>query len=147
MGLGIAIGAVVFILDQIGKKTGKFRTPAIMMGMGLYLPPDLVTGLFVGGLLSIFIKRRQRKLTAIHGTEAVEKLDNKTNVLICGLIAGESLMGLLLAVPFVIKQSSDALRIVGDGFEPMAQGLSLVVIILLLRYIYRTATKIKTTKA
>lgn len=147
MGLGIAIGAVVFILDQIGKKTGKFRTPAIMMGMGLYLPPDLVTGLFVGGLLSIFIKRRQRKLAAIHGTEAVEKLDNKTNVLICGLIAGESLMGLLLAVPFVIKQSSDALRIVGTSFEPLAQGLSLIVIILLLRYIYRTATKIKINKA
>ena len=146
MGLGIVIGAVVFILDQIGKRTGKFRTPAIMMGMGLYLPPDLVTGLFVGGLLSVFIKRRQRKLAALHGTESVEKLDNKTNILICGLIAGESLMGLVLAVPFVIRQSSDALRIVGESFAPTAQFLSFIVTILLIRHIYRTATKIKAAK-
>jgi uncharacterized oligopeptide transporter (OPT) family protein len=146
MGLGILIGAVAFTIDQIGKRSGKFRTPAIMLGMGLYLPPDLVTGLFVGGLLSVFIKRRQRRLVAEHGAETVEKLDNKTNVLICGLIAGESLMGLVLAIPFVIKQSSDALRLVGDGFAPIAQVLSLIVTVLLIRHVYRTATKIKSAK-
>jgi hypothetical protein len=96
--------------------------------------------------LSVFIKRRQRKLVALHGTESVEKLDNKTNILICGLIAGESLMGLVLAVPFVIRQSSDALRIVGESFAPTAQFLSFIVTILLIRHIYRTATKIKAAK-
>lgn len=141
--IGIVIGAVIFALDLIGKKTAKFRAPAIMMGVGLYLPPDLVTGLFVGGLLSVFIKRRQAKLKAMHGNEAIEKLNNKTNVLICGLIAGESLMGLFLAIPFVLKQSSDALRIVSPSFAPIAQVLSLIVIVVLLHHIYRTATKVK----
>ena len=71
----------------------------------------------------------------------VKRLENRTNILICGLVAGESLMGLILAVPFVIKQSSDALRVVGEGFEGTSQVLSLIVIVLLVRYIYRTATK------
>ena len=141
MGLGILIGAITFTLDLIGKKTGKFRTPAIMMGLGLYLPPDLVTGLFIGGMISVFIKRRHHKLQDEIGVDAVKRLENRTNILICGLVAGESLMGLILAVPFVIKQSSDALRIVGEGFEGTSQVLSLIVIVLLVRYIYRTATK------
>lgn len=143
MGLGIVIGAVTFILDLIGKKSGKFRTPAIMMGLGLYLPPDLVTGLFVGGMISVFIKRRQKQLQKEIGEDEVKKLDNRTNILICGLIAGESLMGLFLAIPFVIKQSSDALRLVGDGFTGVSEVLSLIVTVLLITYIYRTATKFK----
>lgn len=140
---GMVVGAITFIVDLIGKYTGKFRAPTIMMGIGLYLPPDLVTGLLVGGLLNILIKRKQEKLKAIAGEDAISKLDNNVSILVCGLIAGESLMGLFLAVPFVIKQSSDALRIVGDGFHGISQILSVVVTILLLLYIYQVATKIK----
>ena len=45
-----------------------------MMGLGLYLPPDLVTGLFIGGMISVFIKRRHRKLQHEIGVEAVKNL-------------------------------------------------------------------------
>lgn len=142
MVMGALLGLLCFVIDLIGKKTGKFRMPAIMLGMGLYLPPSLVMGLFIGGMLNVYIKHKQRKLAATHGAEAIEKADNKVNVLICGLIAGESLMGLFLAVPFVIKQSSDALKIVGDNFASTAQILSVVVTVLLLWFIYRTGTKV-----
>ena len=50
-------------------------------------------------------------------------------------------MGLVFSSAFVIKQSSDALRVVGESFEGTSQVLSLIVIMLLVRYIYRTATK------
>ena len=143
MVLGMIIGAVALVIDFFGKKTGKFRASGVMVGVGLYLPPDLVSGLFVGGLLSLIIKRRQAKLKATIGEAAVHKLENKANILVCGLIAGESLMGLILAVPFVLKQSSNALRIVGGGFHDTAQMLSFIVTIGLFLYIYRIATKNK----
>ncbi len=61
--------------------------------------------------------------------------------IICGLVAGESLMGLILAIPFVIKQSSDALKIVGDNFIGFSQILSVVVTLILFCYIYKISTK------
>lgn len=143
MAMGIVIGAVVFTIDFIGKKTGKFRASPIMLGMGLYLPPDLVTSLFVGGLLSMFIKRKHAKLSEKIGADNIVKLENRTSVLVCGLIAGESLMGLLLAIPFVFRQSSDALRVVGTWFYGYSQVISLIVIIGLLFYVYRTAMKVR----
>lgn len=141
MGMGISIAAFVFILDLIGKKTGKFRVSTMTIGLGIYLPPDLVAGLFIGGMINVAIQRRHKRLKNEIGEEAVKNLENKTNILICGLIAGESLMGLFLAIPFVIRQSSDALRLVRDGFHGISQVLSLIVTLLLIRYIYRIGTK------
>lgn len=140
---GGLIGLSVFILDLIAKKYAKFRIQVLMVGMGLYLPPEIVTGLFIGGILSILIKRKFKKLELQSGADEINKLDNKTNILICGLIAGESLMGLFLSVPFVIKQSSDALKIVGPGFIGTSQILSAIVTIAMVIFIYRFATKIK----
>ena len=40
------------------------------------------------------------------------------SLLACGLVAGSALMGVILAIPFVIAQSSDALKLVSDHFKP-----------------------------
>ncbi|HMT03346.1 MAG TPA: oligopeptide transporter, OPT family [Burkholderiales bacterium] len=140
---GIGIGLFALILDIIGKSTGKFRCPMLSIGIGLYLPPDLVGVLFIGGLLRIIVDCKQEKIRKTHGEEVANKLHSKSSLLICGLVAGESLMGLILAVPFVIKQSSDALKIVGDNFIGFSQILSVVVTLILFCYIYKTSTKTK----
>jgi putative OPT family oligopeptide transporter len=138
---GILIGVIALILDVIGRKTGKFRCSMVSVGMGIYLPPDVTVALFIGGCLRSLVMRAQRKISKNKGTQVAEKLDSKVNLLVCGLIAGESLMGLILAIPFVIYQSSDALRIVGDRFSNIADILSVIVSVLVLRYVYKTGTK------
>ncbi len=138
---GILIGAIALILDVVGRKTGKFRCSMVSVGMGIYLPPDVTVALFIGGCLRSLVMRAQRKISKNKGTQVAEKLDSKVNLLVCGLIAGESLMGLILAIPFVIYQSSDALRIVGDRFSNIADILSVIVSVLVLRYVYKTGTK------
>ena len=138
---GLIIGAIALIIDIIGKRSGKFRCPMLSVGLGIYLPPSLVSALFIGGILRLVIDRKHKQIEKTEGKEVASKLHGKTNLLICGLVAGESLMGLLLAIPFVLKQSSDALKIVGNGFVGISQALSAIVTIALLYYIYRSALK------
>lgn len=138
---GMLIGALTLLIDTIGRKTRKFRCSMVSVGMGIYLPPDVVMALFIGGCLRGLVKQAQDKFEKRYGAEAKEQLNNKVNLLVCGLIAGESLMGLVLAIPFVIYQSSDALKVVGSNFENIANLLSVIVSILVIKYIYSTGTK------
>jgi len=140
---GAVIGFIGLVLDIVGRKTGKFRCSLVSIGMGIYLPPDIVLGLFIGGCLSLLVKKRQAKIVKTYGEEFKERLSSKSNLLVCGLIAGESLMGLFLAIPFVIFQSSDALKITSERFIPISVILSVIVVIIIARYIYKTATKIQ----
>lgn len=141
--LGIFIGFVAFIANLIGKKTGKFTCSPIMIALGLYLPPDMILLLFVGGVLRVIVNKKQARIEKEQGHDVYQALETRGSILVCGLIAGESLMGLILAVPFVIKQSSDALKIVGPGFVDVAQILSFLVSAFIIWFIYATATKVK----
>ena len=140
---GLIIGAVVLTIDLIGKKTRKFRCNPLSFGIGLYLPPDLVSALFIGGLLRLFVDLKQNKIGKTEGLLVKSNLHTRSNLLVCGLVAGESLMGLILSIPFVIAQSSEALRIVGNSFLPTSQVLGVVTTIALLFYVYKTSTNPK----
>lgn len=141
IGYGVVLGAIALVIDTVGKLLGKFRCPILSIGVGIYLPPDLITTLFIGGLLRLLVDRRQKKIREQQGNACASVLQDKSNLLVCGLVAGESVMGLLLAIPFVLKQSSDALKLVGDNFVGISQVLSAIVTILLLTFIYRYSTK------
>jgi putative OPT family oligopeptide transporter len=140
---GLLIGAISLVIDLIGKKTNKFRCSMVSVGVGLYLPPEIVVALFIGGCIRLLVNKKYNKLKQEGNTDLIEKLDGKVNLLVCGLIAGESLMGLFLAIPFVIYQSSDALKIVGDNFVVWSEILSVLVTLYIVRLIYIVATKIK----
>ena len=50
--LGAAVGAVVITLDEYLKKTGKsWRAPVLAVAVGIYLPLELSTPIFAGGLV------------------------------------------------------------------------------------------------
>lgn len=143
VGSGIFIGVIAFIANLIGKKTGKFSCSPVMIALGLYLPPDIILLLFVGGILRTVVNKKQARVEKELGHGAYQDLETSGSIVVCGLIAGESLMGLILAIPFIIKQSSDALKIVGPGFTDIAQILSVVVSVLVIWFIYTSATKVK----
>jgi hypothetical protein len=58
-------------------------------------------------------------------------------LLCCGIVAGASLMGVMLAIPFAIRQSSDALRLMPENLMPFAGVLSIFVTFVLCAWIYR----------
>ena len=109
IGIGAAIGAVIIIIDEIQKKRGaSFRTPVLACAVGIYLPVELSVPIFAGGLVAHLVERHYRRRDA----EAdVEQIHQKGVLFSAGLITGEALMGIFIAIPIVVSGSADVLRL------------------------------------
>lgn len=91
MGIGAGIGAALIVADGILKARGsKLRLHPMPVAVGLYLPLTLSVPIFLGGLVRWFATRGKRE----EGPET----GNAGILLSSGLIAGESIMGVLLAL-------------------------------------------------
>lgn len=107
--IGIALGAFLILLDFILGQAGKsFRLPALAVGMGIYLPPTITTPIFLGGLIAWFIRYSvHKKLGQNEASTATYKhVDRKATLIASGLIVGESLVGVLMAVIIVVSIST-----------------------------------------
>lgn len=132
--IGIAAGVAVIIIDIIlARCTPRYRLPSLAVAMGLYLPPSIVLALFVGTVISWYVKR------SIHKHAARQKLDaeplfahaeRKGTLFASGLIVGESLVGVVLAMMIVVSVSSGGsdspLALVGADFAGTATWIGLV---------------------
>ena len=92
----VAIGSVIGIIILIGdsfleSKSTKFRLHLMPIAVGMYLPFGLSTPILIGGLLAHFI------LSKDDSNQEPDRVLQKGVLLSSGLIAGESLMGILLA--------------------------------------------------
>ena len=93
----------------------------------MYLPITSSFPLFLGGMIAMFVKRRLR---AKSSDESVINQGKQTGTRIaCGLVAGSALLDVLLAIPFSIYHSPDALSVVGAGWETYGLVLAVVSII------------------
>lgn len=138
--IGMLLALISIIIDLFLKRKYSLRFPALSIGMGLYLPPDLIVTLFLGGFIKLIITNKHKK-NKLLTKESKENLIKKTNLFVCGLVAGESLMGLFLAIPFVIFQSSNCLKIISDNYNSITQIISGIITILLLLYIIKFSQK------
>jgi putative OPT family oligopeptide transporter len=99
--IGMGIAAAVIALDEYLKHIGStFRTPVLAVTIGIYLPLELAVPIFIGGLIHYATKRfHTRRQTPSDQVEA----SNRNGLLFAsGLITGEALMGILLAIPIII---------------------------------------------
>lgn len=91
---GAILGIFIILSDLYQKKRGSdFRVPILAVAVGIYLPITLSTPIFIGGMISHFTRQHRAK-----------NPDNKQGLLFAsGLITGEALMGILVAVPIFIS--------------------------------------------
>ncbi len=98
IGVGIGIGLIIidFILGVYGSR---FRVHVMPVAVGIYLPVSMAVPIFLGGLLNYFLTRKPRSREA-EGPSA----DHASGGILfgSGLIAGEALMGILLAIPLAL---------------------------------------------
>jgi putative OPT family oligopeptide transporter len=138
--IGVVIAFVAIFVDEHLKKSGR-RLPILAIGIGIYLPPDIISCVVLGGLLNYLCKRTlARRSAAIKSdlqAQAVEQAFETGTLVACGLVAGAALMGVILAIPFVLKGSSDALSLVSASFAPIATGLGLLGTIFICVWLYR----------
>jgi putative OPT family oligopeptide transporter len=139
IGIGAAIGAAIIVIDEIQKKRGaSFRTPVLACAVGIYLPVELSVPIFAGGLLAHLVERHVRAQDA---ERDVEKIHQKGVLFSAGLITGEALMGIFIAIPIVATGSADVLRL-GEGWH-FGGWLGLLMLVGVAILLYRLATQDK----
>jgi putative OPT family oligopeptide transporter len=133
--IGGIIAAVCIVIDETLKRIGT-RLPVLAVGLGIYLPISTSASLVLGGLLSYIVHRTLFKKDPEGKTSA----RHKGLLLACGIVSGASIMGVLLAIPFAIKQNADALRLVPTTFTGYANLLGGLTTVALCAYIYYSVT-------
>ncbi len=132
--LGAALGVSVIILDQWLARTGRsFRTPVLAVAVGVYLPLELTTPIFLGGLLAAVAAHWHRS----HGGTGEESERRDGLLYASGLIAGEAIIGVLIAIPIVSTNRVDVLSLAVS--LPYAQWIGLVGLGLIGRWLYQAA--------
>ena len=97
--LGGAIGCAIIGIDTWLQKIGSaVRVPVLAVAVGIYLPLELSVPIAIGGLIAWLTTRRIGSATAGNGI-----------LFGAGLITGEALVGILMAVPIVVTGDRDVL--------------------------------------
>jgi len=133
--IGVAVAAAVIILDELlRRRSSSFRTPVLAVAIGFYLPFDLSVPIFAGGLIHYVVKsyHTKRKTNA----EQVERSSRNGLLFASGLITGEALMGIFLAIPIVLLGRQDALTMLN---KPLGSWPGVVLLVMIGYWLYRTA--------
>ena len=134
--VGMAIAGGVILLDKwLESRGSEFRTPVLAVAVGIYLPFELEVPIFVGGVLATLASRR------LAASEAPKKTRGQQQGLLfaSGLITGEALTGIALAVPIVVWGSGDILAFFGSHSLAWPGLILLAVVVAAL---YRSATNV-----
>jgi putative OPT family oligopeptide transporter len=108
--IGALIGIAIITLDEFLKARGSsFRTPVLAVAVGIYLPLELMTPIFLGGLLHHLVDRHLKRRGA--DAAALERHHRKGLLFAAGMITGEALMGIAIAIPIVSSGSADVLAL------------------------------------
>jgi putative OPT family oligopeptide transporter len=108
--IGALIGIAIITLDEFLKARGSsFRTHVLAVAVGIYLPLELMTPIFLGGLLHHLVDRHLKRRGA--DAAALERHHRKGLLFAAGMITGEALMGIAIAIPIVSSGSAEVLAL------------------------------------
>ncbi|MGD1891617.1 MAG: OPT family oligopeptide transporter [Cyclobacteriaceae bacterium] len=140
--IGAAIAAVIIAIDvYLKNRNSDFRMPVLAVAVGLYLPLELDTSIFFGGVIAWAVERYMRKQgsSTSQFSDAKSRASKAGLLLASGLITGEALMGILNAIVIVA---------IGPGqfqiFEeaPLGSIPGLILLIVIIFGIYRTVKSV-----
>ena len=134
VGLGAAIGVLVILIDRRQERRGRsFRLPVLAVALGIYLPLKLSAAIFLGGVIAALAHRK---------LDGAREPSPSGLLFSAGLITGEALMGIMLAMPIALSGIWPGLA--SDPFllfasPPLGGWPGLVVVILVAWLLYRIA--------
>jgi putative OPT family oligopeptide transporter len=135
---GAIIGAAIIALDEwLKARKAHFRVPVLAAAIGIYLPLELMVPIFLGGLLAHFVERRFK--VPVHDEQARDRVHRPGTLFAAGLITGEALMGIAIAVPIVLSKRADVLALPQVFHFGQFAGLAVLAFIGWL--LYRAAVK------
>ncbi|MFL0248618.1 OPT family oligopeptide transporter [Candidatus Clostridium stratigraminis] len=119
------------------------KIPVLPFALGLYLPIGLSAGVLVGGILRWLIDSKFKK-----DNEVLKEQTEKGTLLASGLIAGEAIMGILIALLAVLQ--IDGKVGFGTKIVPAITGspwLSAIMLLVLCIWFYNSTAKVDNKKS
>ena len=136
--IGGVIGAIIIAFDSWLKARGStFRVPVLAAAIGIYLPLELMVPIFLGGVLAHLVERKHK--LAPHDEAERDRIHRPGTLFSAGLITGEALMGIAIAVPIVLSSRADVLSLPPAWQFGKWAGLAVLGMIGLL--LYRSSAK------
>lgn len=125
---GLIFGAVIILVDNLFLKGKKFRLHLMPLAVGIYLPVTLAIPIFIGGLIRYFVDKKR---------ETIDESKDKGVLLSSGFIAGEAIVGVIVAIFLYLNLD---LKIEGmSGF--VKEMLSLFAFLAVASYLKRMAKR------
>ena len=121
---GAILGIIIILIDQYqAYRKADFRVPILAVAIGIYLPIELTLPIFIGGMLN-------------HIASQTASDDGKNNGLLIasGLITGEALMAIFIAVPLFFDKNYWPSLALSSPFDDLV-GLAIISIILYRLYL------------
>lgn len=136
IGMGIMLGVIIanLLLRRFDKEIS-----ALGFGFGMYLPMTVTIPLILGGLLAGLLEMRLAKSTLSTPDQLEAK--QRVTLIACGLVAGASIVGILLAIPFAIAGNANIFSLVTPTFTPIAVLLALLVTLVICIWMYTTGVR------
>ncbi|MBA3813738.1 MAG: oligopeptide transporter, OPT family [Alphaproteobacteria bacterium] len=139
--IGMGLGLLIVMIGKFSKEGSPWRLPVLAVAVGVYMPLEIPSALLFGGLLSYFSLKSLNKSKASAKEKAMT--ERRGILFASGLIAGEAMVGILLAIPFVAYQSTNVFRFVPEAFADHTDVLGLIVTLGVLYWFYQVASKVK----
>ena len=135
IGVGVALGVVLVVVDELLRRTGKYSLPPLGVGIAIYLPAavtlPVVLGAVVGWAYDRWVSRKP------HGAAA-----QRLGVLLAsGFIVGESLFNVALAGLIVATNNPSPIAVAPEAFpeQTMWAGAGVVALTVLGLYLWTEA--------
>src|SRR6267142_1746461 len=110
--IGAVLGALIIVFDLYLKRRGsRCSAPVLAVAVGIYLPLDVSTPIFAGGLVAELVARWHAKRNP---NGDAEKLAQNGMLFAAGLITGEALVGIFIALCIWISKNPEVLAIAAE---------------------------------
>lgn len=131
--IGVVGSIICILIDELylKRKNSKFRIYVMPIAVGIYLPVTLAVPILIGGFIRYLVNRKK----------VVEESKDPGILFSSGLIAGESLMGILIALFIFLKLNLS----ISDYFSNnVIVSLSIIAIVIGSFMLWRSAKKDQT---
>ena len=126
--IGAIIGLLIILVDLNQARIGSdFRVPILAVAIGIYLPIELTFPIFIGGMINHYANKTSS-----------QKGRNNGLLMAAGLITGEALMAIFIAIPLFFEQ---ALPKYALPVEMRANVIGIILLVFIIIRLYKIAKK------
>ena len=129
---GVASILSIVLINVWLKKKYCMQLSVLGFAIGMYLPLNASTPLFIGGLLAKCCQHTLKKQSHDRDETSVARARYRATLLACGLLAGSAIMDVWLAIPLSLSHNPLALSLNHAAWLPYTDVMGMVVTLLIL---------------